>query len=279
MAVLIDGKALAKKIREDLAQKVKEEKLKPYLAVILCGNNEASRVYVNIKSRACKEVGIEYEEYHLDENVTEEELINLIERLNNDKKINGILLQYPVPKQIDIEKIAELILPEKDVDGFNPYNIGKLASGHPAFIPCTPFGIMRMFKEYNIEIEGKKAVVIGRSNVVGKPMVQCLLNANATVTVCHSRTKNLEEELKQADVIIASVGQRRLVKEEMVKKGVVVIDVGTNRDENGKLCGDVDFENVKEKASYITPNPGGVGPMTVAMLMNNVVKACEEQQK
>ena len=277
MATLIDGKALAKKIRENLAKKVEEENLKPNLAVILCGSNEASRVYVNIKSKACKEVGIEFEEYHFGEDVTEEKLIELIDKLNNDNKVNGILLQYPVPKQINIEKVSERILPEKDVDGFNPYNIGKLASGYPTFIPCTPFGIMKMFEEYNIEVEGKKAVVKGRSNVVGKPMVQCLLNANATVTVCHSRTNNLEKELQQADIIIASVGKKRLVKADMVKEGAVVIDVGTNRDDDGKLCGDVDFENVKEKASFITPNPGGVGPMTVAMLMNNVVKACIDQ--
>lgn len=277
MSTLIDGKALAKSIREDLAKEVKEENLKPMLAVILCGDDEASKVYVNIKNKACKEVGIEFEQFNLSKDATEEELSELIEKLNKDKKVNGILLQYPVPKQIDIIKMAELIDKDKDVDGFNPYNIGLLNMGRPNFIPCTPFGIMKMFEKYDIDLNGKKAVVIGRSNVVGKPMAECLLSKNATVTVCHSKTKDLVKELKEADIIIAACGRERIVKADMVKDGAIVIDVGTNRDKNGKLCGDVDFENVKEKASFITPNPGGVGPMTVAMLIENTVKAYKLQ--
>ena len=277
MGVLINGKELAKKLRLNLKEKIEEEGLKPKLAVILLGNDEASKLYVKIKSKACNEVGVEFEEFNLSEDATENELMELIEKLNNDKSINGILVQYPFPKQIRLRKVAEQIAPEKDVDGFNPYNVGKLISGYDTFIPCTPYGIMKMFEEYKIDVEGKKAVIIGRSNIVGKPMASCLLNANATVTICHSKTKNLKNELLQADVIISAAGRRNIVTADMVKEGTVVIDVGTNRDENGKLCGDVDFENVKEKASYITPNPGGVGPMTVAMLMNNVIKAYELQ--
>ena len=274
---LLDGKKLANKIRGELAKKVKENELKPNLAVILCGDNEASKIYVNIKSKYCKEVGIDFQEYIFDKDVTEKELLELIEKLNNDKNINGILVQYPVPKQIDLQKVANKILPEKDVDGFNPYNIGLLNIGNPNFIPCTPYGIMKLFEEYNIDLVGKKAVIIGRSNVVGKPMAECLLNAGSTVTVCHTKTKDLKSELLNADIIISSAGKRNLVTADMVKDGAIVIDVGTNRDENGKICGDVDYENVKNKASYITPNPGGVGPMTVAMLLNNVVKAYIEQ--
>lgn len=277
MFEILDGKKIANKIRGELAKKVKENELKPNLAVILCGNNEASKIYVNIKSRYCKEVGIDFQEYYLSEDVSEKELLELIEKLNNDKNINGILVQYPVPKQIDLQKVANKILPEKDVDGFNPYNIGLLNIGNPNFIPCTPYGIMKLFEEYNIDLVGKKVVIIGRSNVVGKPMAECLLNAGSTVTVCHTKTKDLKAELLNADIIISSAGKRNLVTADMVKDGAIVIDVGTNRDENGKICGDVDYENVKNKASYITPNPGGVGPMTVAMLLNNVVKAYIEQ--
>lgn len=279
MSELIDGKMLAKSIRESLADEVKKENIKAKLAIILCGDNEASRVYVNIKSKACKEVGIAFEEFHLERDVTEVELEDLIVKLNNDENVNGILLQYPVPKQIDLNKIAALIDKAKDVDGFNPYNIGMLNMGRPNFIPCTPYGIMKMFEKYNIDLNGKKAVIIGRSNVVGKPMAECLLNKNATVTICHSKTKDLKYELKQADIIIAACGKEKIVTADMVKDNAVVIDVGTNRDKNGKLCGDVDFDNVKEKASFITPNPGGVGPMTVAMLMKNCIKAYKIQQR
>ncbi len=274
---LIDGKQLAKKIRKSLKEKVDREQIKPKLVVIWCGNNEASRVYDRIKSKACEEVGVKFEEYHFGENISETELIDFIYKLNNEESINGILVQYPIPKQISLQKIANAIDKNKDVDGFNPYNIGLLDSNCPVFTPCTPLGIMKMFEEYKIDLTGKKVVIIGRSNVVGKPMAECMLNANATVTICHSKTKNLKEELLKADVIISSAGKRNIVTADMVREGTVVIDVGTNRDENGKLCGDVDFENVKKKASYITPNPGGVGPMTVAMLLNNVIKAYEIQ--
>lgn len=275
--ILIDGKELAKKVRGELKKKIEKENITPKLAVVFCGNNEASKVYVRIKSKACDEIGIKFEEFHLNEDVSEGELLDLIEKLNNDKSVNGILVQYPIPKQINLQNVAEAIDKNKDVDGFNPYNIGLLDSNNPVFVPCTPLGIMKMFEEYNIDLNGKKVVIIGRSNVVGKPMAECVLNSNATVTICHSKTKNLKNELLQADVIISAAGRRNIVTADMVKEGTVVIDVGTNRDENGKLCGDVDFENVKEKASYITPNPGGVGPMTVAMLMNNVIKAYELQ--
>ena len=275
---LIDGKKLAQKIRKNLATKVANEKLKPNLAVILCGNNEASKVYVRIKSKACEEVGIDFQEYHLSENTKQSELIELIDKLNSDEKVDGILLQFPLPKGLSYDEAAERISPDKDVDGFNPYNVGRLTIGKPKFIPCTPYGIMKMFEEYKIDLEGKKVAIVGRSNIVGKPMAQCLLAKNATVTICHSRTKDLKRELKDADVVIAAVGKKHIITADMIKEGAVVIDVGTNRDENGKLCGDVDFENVKEKASFITPNPGGVGPMTVAMLMNNVVQACENKK-
>lgn len=278
MGKIIDGREVAKKIREELKEKVQKEKIKAKLAVILCGDNDASRVYVNIKNKACKEVGIDFCEYNFSKDVTEKELLKKIEELNNDESVNGILLQYPVPKQISLEKAAEYISIEKDVDGFNPYNIGKLNMGNPNFIPCTPYGIMKLFEEYNINLEGKKAIIIGRSNVVGKPMALCLLNKNATVTVCHSKTKNLKEEVKNADIVIAACGKRKIVTKDMIKKDAVVIDVGTNRDDNGKLCGDVDFENVKDVASFITPNPGGVGPMTVAMLINNVIEAAIKQR-
>lgn len=272
---LIDGKKLAKEIRSNLAKKVKEEGLKPNLAVILCGDDEASKVYVRIKSKACEEVGIEFEEYHLKSTTSQEELLELIQKLNKDVKVNGILLQYPLPEGLNYDEAAEKISPDKDVDGFNPYNVGRLTIGKPKFIPCTPLGIMKMFEKYKIDLEGKKAVIVGRSNIVGKPMAQCLLAKSATVTICHSRTKDLKKELSDADIVIAAVGRKRIIKADMIKEGAVVIDVGTNRDENGKLCGDVDFDEVSKKVSFITPNPGGVGPMTVAMLVHNVIKACE----
>ena len=272
---ILDGKSLAKEIRNNLKKKVKAENLRPNLAVILCGDDEASKVYVRIKSRACEEVGIEFAEYHLSSKTSQKELMELISKLNNDKNVDGILLQFPLPNGLNYDEAAENISPDKDVDGFNPYNVGRLTIGKPKFIPCTPYGIMKIFEKYKIELTGKKAVIVGRSNIVGKPMAQCLLAESATVTICHSRTKDLSKELREADIVIAAVGKKRIIKADMIKQGAVVIDVGTNRDENGKLCGDVDFENVSKKVSYITPNPGGVGPMTVAMLMHNVVKACE----
>lgn len=277
MYELIDGKALAKKIRGSLAKEVLEYNLHPKLAVILVGNDPASKIYVRNKSKACEEVGIEFEEHLLDENVKMEEILTLIDELNKKDDINGILLQAPLPKGLNINEAFERIDPSKDVDGFNPINIGKLLMKEDAFIPCTPFGIMKMFEEYNIDIEGKNAVVIGRSNIVGKPMSQCLLNKNATVTVCHSKTKNISEYTLNADIIVSAVGKRNIVTADMIKDGAVVIDVGMNRNEDGKLVGDVDFEKVKDKCSYITPVPGGVGPMTIAMLMYNVIKATKSR--
>lgn len=279
---LLKGKEVAQKTREKLKEEVvglKEKGINPKLAVIMVGDDSASQIYVRNKSKVCNEIGIEFDEYLLPEKTQQKELLELIEKLNNDKTINGILLQSPVPKHLDINEAFRTISPEKDVDGFHPTNVGKLILGQDTFISCTPFGIMKIFEDYNINLEGKNAVVIGRSNIVGKPMSQCLLNKNATVTICHSKTKNLAEVTKQADVVVAAVGKPCFVTADMVKKDAIVIDVGINRGEDGKIKGDVDFENVKEKASYITPVPGGVGPMTIAMLMTNVVKAAKEQNK
>ena len=280
MATIIDGKNLAKKIRENLrieCDELKEKGIMPKLAVIMVGNNPASKVYVKNKSKACEDVGIEYNEYLLGENTTQEELINLIKELNNNKEIHGILLQSPIPKHLNINEAFKAITYSKDVDGFTPSSVGKLCIGEDTFISCTPYGVIKMFEEYNIDLTGKDVVILGRSNIVGKPLIQCCLQKNATVTVCHSKTKNLKEHTKRADVVIAAIGQSKFVTEDMVKEGAVVIDVGINRGEDGKLTGDVDFENVEKKASYITPVPGGVGPMTIAMLMNNVIKAAREQ--
>lgn len=278
MATLINGKELAQKIRTNLKDKVEELKNKgvnPKLAVIMVGEDKASKVYVKNKSKACNEIGIEFEEFLLDENTQMQELLSLIEELNNRKDIHGILLQSPIPKHLDINKAFNAIDYRKDVDGFHPINVGKLSIGEDCFISCTPYGVIKMLEEYNIPIEGKNAVILGRSNIVGKPLIQCMLKKNATVTVCHSRTQNIGEITKNADILIVAIGKAKFVTEEMVKDGAVVIDVGINRTEEGKLVGDVDFENVEKKASYITPVPGGVGPMTIAMLMNNVVKAAE----
>ena len=282
MAEIIDGKKLAKKIREKLKIKCDELKQKgiyPKLAVIMVGNNPASKVYVRNKSNACADVGVEYVEYLLEENIEQEELIELIKKLNEDKTINGILLQSPIPMHLDINEAFKTITYIKDVDGFSPASVGKLCIGEDTFISCTPYGVMKMLEEYNIDLNGKHVVILGRSNIVGKPLIQCCLQKNATVTICHSKTQKLEEITKQADVLISAIGQPEFVKTDMIKDKAVVIDVGINRNKDGKLVGDVDFENVKEKASYITPVPGGVGPMTIAMLMNNVIKAAEEQTK
>lgn len=282
MATIIDGKELAKKIRKELkveCDNLKEKGINPKLAVIMVGDNPASKVYVRNKSRACEEIGIEYEEFLLQDNIKQEELINLIKKLNEDKSINGILLQSPIPEHLNINEAFKTITYRKDVDGFTPSSVGKLCIGEDTFISCTPYGVMKMFEEYNIDLTGKNVVILGRSNIVGKPLIQCCLAKNATVTVCHSKTKNIEEYTKKADVLIAAIGKAKFVTKDMVKKGVVIIDVGINRNEQGKLVGDVDFENVEPLASYITPVPGGVGPMTIAMLMNNVIKAAKEQQK
>lgn len=278
MAILIDGKELARKTRQNLkidCDNLKSKGIIPKLAVIMVGDNPASKVYVKNKSKACEEVGIEYEEFLLDENTTQKDLISLIEQLNEREDVTGILLQSPIPAHLDINEAFRTISPKKDVDGFHPVSVGKLTLGQDTFVSCTPYGVIKMFEEYNIDLEGKNVVIIGRSNIVGKPLIQCCLNKNATVTVCHSRTKNLAEHTKRADIVIVAIGKAKFLKEDMVKDGAVVIDVGINRGEDGKLCGDVDFENVSQKASYITPVPGGVGPMTIAMLMNNVIKAAK----
>ncbi len=282
MAEIIDGKGLAKKIRENLKKDVEELKkqgINPKFAVILVGDNPASKIYIKNKNKACNEIGIQYEEYLLKEDTKMEELLNLIDKLNNDNTINGILLQSPLPKNLDINEAFRKIDYRKDVDGFNPINVGKLALGQDCFVSCTPYGIIKMIEEYKIPTEGKKAVIIGRSNIVGKPLIQCLLSKNATVTICHSKTKEIEKITRDADIVITAMGQPRFLKADMVKDGVAVIDVGINRMENGKITGDVDFDEVSKKASYITPVPGGVGPMTIAMLMNNIVKATKEQNK
>lgn len=282
MAIIIDGKKLAKKIREELKEECNELKAKniyPKLAVIMVGDDPASKVYVRNKSKACNEIGIDYEEFILGDETTQEELIDLIKKLNNDNSINGILLQSPIPKNLNINEAFKAITYVKDVDGFTPASVGKLCIGEDTFVSCTPYGVTKMFEEYNIDLTGKDVVILGRSNIVGKPLIQCCLQKNATVTVCHSRTKNLAEHTKRADVVISAIGQSKFVKADMVKDGVVIIDVGINRGEDGKITGDVDFENVEKKASYITPVPGGVGPMTIAMLMNNVIKAAKEQNK
>ena len=282
MAVIIDGKNLAKKIRSNLkveCDKLKEKGIIPKLAVIMVGDNPASKVYVKNKSIACNEVGIEYKEYLLDANIKQENLLDLIKNLNNDETVNGILLQSPIPEHLNINEAFKAITYLKDVDGFTPSSVGKLCIGEDTFVSCTPLGVIKMFEEYNIDLNGKDVVILGRSNIVGRPLIQCCLQKNATVTVCHSKTKSLEEHTKRADVIISAIGKPKFVTADMVKNNVVIIDVGINRDENGKLVGDVDFENVEKKASYITPVPGGVGPMTIAMLMNNVIKATKEQYK
>ncbi len=282
MAIIIDGKRLAKETREKLkvqCDELKERGIQPKLAVIMVGENQASQVYVRNKSKACKEVGIEFEEYLLPETIKQEELIELIGKLNKDNKISGILLQSPIPQNLDINEAFQTILPEKDVDGFNPVNVGKLALNQDTFVSCTPFGIMKMFEKYDIDLTGKDVTIIGRSNIVGKPMIQCCLNKNATVTICHSKTKNLKEHTQNADIIISAIGKPKFITKDMIKQGAIVIDVGINRGEDGKITGDVDFENVEPKASYITPVPGGVGPMTITMLMNNVIKCAKNFNK
>ena len=279
MAIIIDGKELAKNIREGLKAEVKELKnadINPKLAVIMVGDDKASKVYVKNKSNACEDVGIEYEEYLLPEKTKMQELLELIDKLNNDETVHGILVQSPLPKGLDANEAFKAISPKKDVDGFNPVNVGKLSLNQDCFVSCTPYGIIKMLENYNISIEGAHAVIIGRSNIVGKPLAKCLLNKNATVTVCHSKTKNLKEMTKQADILIAAIGKAKFITADMVKEGAAVIDVGINRTENG-LVGDTDFDNIKEKASFITPVPGGVGPMTIAMLMTNVIKAAKQQ--
>lgn len=278
---IIDGKKVSAEVKEEVRQqtlKLKETHgITPSLAVVIVGDDPASRVYVNNKKKACELVGFKSEEYALPAETTQQELLNLVETLNNKDDINGILVQLPLPKHLDDKAVIAAINPKKDVDAFHAVNVGKIMLGEYDFLPCTPAGVMEMLHSYNIEVSGKNCVVIGRSNIVGKPMAMLLLHENGTVTICHSRTKNLAEVTKQADILVAAVGRPKFVTADMVKDGAVVIDVGMDRDENGKLCGDVDFENVKDKCSYITPVPGGVGPMTIATLMKNTLKAAKIQ--
>ena len=280
MSIIIDGKELSKKIRSNLKIECEEliiKGIKPKLAVIMVGEDPSSKVYIKNKSKACEDVGIQYKEYLLKENISQKDLIKLIQKLNFDKTINGILLQSPIPNNLDINEAFRTISVEKDVDGFNPLNVGKLVLNQDTYVSCTPYGIMKIFEEYNIDLSGKNVVILGRSNIVGKPLIHCCLNKNATVTVCHSKTKDIKDITKNADILIVAIGNANFVTEDMVKQNSVIIDVGINRLENGKITGEVDFENIKEKASYITPVPGGVGPMTIAMLMNNVIKATKRQ--
>ncbi|HEL1579875.1 TPA: bifunctional methylenetetrahydrofolate dehydrogenase/methenyltetrahydrofolate cyclohydrolase [Streptococcus suis] len=280
---VIDGKALGVKLQAALAEKtarLKEEKgLVPGLVVILVGENPASQVYVRNKERSALAAGFKSEVVRVPDTISESDLLDLIERYNQDDEWHGILVQLPLPAHISEEKVLLAIDPDKDVDGFHPTNMGKFWSGHPVMIPSTPAGIMEMFKEYQIELEGKLALVIGRSNIVGKPMAQLLLDANATVTIAHSRTKNLPDLARQADILVVAIGRGHFVTKEFVKPGAVVIDVGMNRDENGKLIGDVKYDEVSEVASYITPVPGGVGPMTITMLMEQTYEACVRSAK
>lgn len=277
---IIDGKKVSAEVKAQVAketEELKQQGITPGLAVVIVGDDPASRVYVNNKKKACEVVGFKSEEYALPAETTQEELLELVNTLNNKKDINGILVQLPLPKHLDEKEVIEAINPIKDVDAFHATNVGKIMIGDYDFLPCTPAGVMEMLASYNIDVNGKNCVVIGRSNIVGKPMAMLLLHKNGTVTICHSRTQNLKEVCAGADILVAAVGIPKFVKADMVKEGAVVIDVGMDRDENGKLCGDVDFESVKDKTSYITPVPGGVGPMTIAMLMKNTIKACRLQ--
>lgn len=270
---IIDGKAVSQSVKERVRDEIAEKGLKIGLAVIIVGNNQASRVYVNNKKKACEFCGITSYEYALPEETTEEQLLELVETCNKDKNINGILVQLPLPSQINEKTVIEHIDPNKDVDAFHAVNVGKIMIGEYSFLPCTPAGIMELIRSTGTEVSGKECVVIGRSNIVGKPMAMLLLHENGTVTICHSKTKNLPEICRRADILVAAVGKAGFVTADMVKEGAVVIDVGMNRNAEGKLCGDVDFESVAPKCSYITPVPGGVGPMTIAMLMENTLRA------
>lgn len=277
---IIDGKAVSKAVKEQVLAECEELKAKgvtPGLAVIIVGDDPASQVYVRNKEKACDECGFYSEKYALPAQTTQEELNALVDKLNNDKKINGILCQLPLPSHLDDKEVINRIDPIKDVDAFHPVNVGAIMIGDYNFLPCTPAGVMELIHSTGVEITGKKAVVMGRSNIVGKPMAMLLLHENATVEIVHSRTQNLSDATKEADILVAAIGKAKFVKADMVKDGAVVIDVGMDRDENGKLCGDVDFEDVKDKCSYITPVPGGVGPMTISMLMRNTLTAAKLQ--
>ena len=277
-AKLIDGKAVSAKLRESLKQEVAnlaEEGITPGLAVIIVGDDPASKVYVRNKEKACEELGIYSEKYELPAQTTQEELTELVKKLNQKPDIDGILVQLPLPKHLDEKAIIETISPSKDVDAFHAQNVGRIMIGDYKFLPCTPAGIMELIASTGIPVEGKECVVVGRSNIVGKPMAMLLLHQNGTVTICHSRTKDLAEVTKRADILVVAIGKAKFITADMVKEGAVVIDVGMNRDENGKLCGDVDFDAVCEVAGAITPVPGGVGPMTITMLMRNTITAAK----
>ncbi len=276
---LINGKEISVSIREEIKAEAEKMSIRPGLAVILVGQDPASQVYVRNKNRACEEVGFYSEMYTLPEETKMDDLLGLIDQLNHSPQIHGILVQLPLPSHLDEEKVILAIDPKKDVDAFHPSNVGKIMIGNHSFLPCTPAGVMELLKRSGIDVCGKECVVIGRSNIVGKPQSMLLLHENATVTVCHSKTKNLKEVCSRADVLISAVGRAKFVTEDMVKEGAVVIDVGINRDENGKLCGDVDFESVAPKTSFITPVPGGVGPMTITMLMKNTLTAAKNAEK
>ena len=279
-AVRMDGKMVSAKVRGSILEEVnglKDKGVRPGLAVIIVGEDPASKVYVRNKERACEECGFYSEKYALPEETTQEELLGLIDELNHNPRIDGILCQLPVPKHINEQAIIDAISPEKDVDAFHPINVGKIMVGNFDFLPCTPAGVMQLLEEYDIDPNGKNCVVIGRSNIVGKPMAMLLLHRHGTVTICHSRTANLKEVCARADILVAAVGKSNFVTADMVKEGAAVIDVGMNRDENGKLCGDVCFDEVNEKAGWLTPVPGGVGPMTITMLMKNTLKAAKVQ--
>ncbi|MDE6091681.1 MAG: bifunctional methylenetetrahydrofolate dehydrogenase/methenyltetrahydrofolate cyclohydrolase FolD [Ruminococcus sp.] len=281
MAQIINGKEVSAAVKAEVAAetaKLREEKgLKVGLAVVIVGNNQASRVYVNNKKKACEEVGFQSFEYALDENTTQEQLLDLVNVLNRDDRVNGILVQLPLPSHIDETAVINAISPAKDVDAFHPVNVGHIMIGNYSFLPCTPAGVMRLIESTGTDITGKQCVVIGRSNIVGKPQAMLLLQKNGTVTICHSKTKNLKEICLSADILVVAIGRAKFVTGDMIKEGAVVIDVGMNRDENGKLCGDVEFESAEKKASYITPVPGGVGPMTISMLMKNTLTAAKQQ--
>ena len=281
MAKIIDGKEVSAQVKEQVKEEAAQLKaatgLQVGLAVVIVGNNPASRVYVNNKKKACEAVGFQSFEYALDEGTTQEELLELVEVLNENPQVNGILVQLPLPKQIDEKAIINAISPDKDVDAYHHSNVGRIMSGSYELLPCTPAGVMELIARTGVSVSGKNCVVIGRSNIVGKPMAMLLLHQNGTVTICHSRTQNLKEICAQADILVAAVGKANFVTADMVKEGAVVIDVGMNRLDNGKLCGDVDFAAVEPKAGYITPVPGGVGPMTIAMLMRNTLTAAKQQ--
>jgi len=281
MARVIDGKAIAAKIRVEIAAETKAlgaRGITPGLAVVLVGEDPASKVYVSMKEKACHDVGIFSDEYKLHADTSEADLLTLIARLNADPKINGILVQLPLPKHIDSDKVLESISPEKDVDGFHPYNVGRLVVGKPLFQPCTPYGVMKMLEEEGIDLSGKEVVVVGRSNIVGKPVAMMCLQQNATVTICHSRTKELAAKVRMADVVIAAVGQPEMIKGDWIKEGAIVIDVGVNRVGEKKLVGDVEYAAAFERAAAITPVPGGVGPMTITMLLYNTVESAKRSQ-